>query len=196
MVPSHAMHTVLWRAADATSFERAVLAADPAGFHLAGTTLAAVAGDPVEIRYSILTDPAWRTRVVGVHFQAASGNRRLALRGDGEGNWTSGDEARPEFAGAVDVDLAFTPATNTLPIRRLDLDVGETAQITVLRVDAVAREMALVGQRYTRLDADHYRYEAGEFAADLTVDQEGMVVDYPGHFSAIAGAQPGVASTA
>ena len=32
--------------------------------------------------------------------------------------------------GCPDVDFGWTPATNTVPIRRLGLEVGETASIT------------------------------------------------------------------
>jgi hypothetical protein len=35
-----------------------------------------------------------------------------------------------------------------------------------------------VRQRYRRLERG-YRYESGRFAADLTVDDAGLVVDYP-----------------
>ena len=43
----------------------------------------------------------------------------------------SGTERPPEYSDCVDVDLSFTPATNTLPIRRLGLDIGEEAEIHV-----------------------------------------------------------------
>jgi uncharacterized protein len=38
------------------------------------------------------------------------------------------------------------------------------------------------GQRYTHLSERLIRYEAldGSFAADIAVDQDGIVVDYPG----------------
>jgi hypothetical protein len=35
-------------------------------------------------------------------------------------------------------------------------------------------------QRYVRLADDTYRYTSGDFTADLTVDPDGVVTDYPG----------------
>jgi hypothetical protein len=41
-------------------------------------------------------------------------------------------------------------------------------------------------QRYTRLAEDRYRYTQDEFEAELTVDQQGLVLDYEGLWRAIA----------
>jgi hypothetical protein len=35
-------------------------------------------------------------------------------------------------------------------------------------------------QTYTRLGERTYRYQSGTFEADLEVDDEGLVLDYPG----------------
>ena len=160
--------------------ERAVLVPDPSGYHLAGTVLTTVAGAPTEIRYSVLTDPGWRTRVVGIHVQTGDASRRLALRADGEGAWTSGQAPLALAQDALDVDMAFTPATNTLPIRRLGLEVGESAEITVVHVAADGAPPERRIQHYTRLAADRYRYEGRGAPADLSVSAGGFVVEYPG----------------
>jgi hypothetical protein len=82
---------------------------------------------------------------------------------------------------------AATPFTNTLPIRRLKLAVGEAADLTVVYV-AVTPTLAVrpARQRYTHLrgneDGDRYLYESLErdFKRELLVDRQGLVVDYPG----------------
>ncbi len=175
----------MWRNT-AGGYERTVLAPDPKGLHLGGTALYAVDGRPVEVRYSVLTDPQWRTLVVGVHVQTADATRRLALRGDGDGNWQSGDSAQPDLAGALDVDLSFSPATNTLPIRRLGLAVGDAADVDVVYVDPLADGLHRRRQRYERLADDRYLFTAGDFEAELVVDGDGLVRDYPGGWDAVA----------
>ncbi|MDI3299391.1 MAG: putative glycolipid-binding domain-containing protein, partial [Bacillota bacterium] len=111
--------------------------------------------------------------------------RGQALLGDGTGRWRHPDGgAAPWLDGCIDVDLSITPATNTLPIRRLRLSPGESRAIQVLYVAFPTLDLRPVEQRYTRLQDDGpcavYRYESGTFRADLRVDGDGLVLDYPG----------------
>jgi hypothetical protein len=84
------------------------------------------ADDPFVLEYAVSCDEAWNTRYVFVA-EAVSG-RRLELLASGRGHWTDGEgDSLPELRGALDVDISATPFTNTLPIRRLDLRLGESA---------------------------------------------------------------------
>src|SRR5579864_4908705 len=87
----------------------------------------------------------------------------------------------PAVAGCLDVDLAFTPATNILPLRRLGLAVGESREMTAAWVRFPDLSVEPLAQRYTRLDERRVRYESrgGAFTADLEVDELGLVVSYP-----------------
>lgn len=82
--------------------------------------------------------------------------------------------------GLRDVDLGFTPATNTLPMRRLALEVGESAEVDAVWVRFPELEVARLPQRYTRLEGMRYRYESagGAFLAELEVDANGLVIRY------------------
>ena len=86
----------------------------------------------------------------------------------------------------MDVDLSFTPATNTLPVRRLSLGIGEEVEIEVAWL--VWPELALraVRQRYARLSEYRYRYTQDDFVAEIVVDDEGLVLEYEGLWRAIA----------
>ena len=90
----------------------------------------------------------------------------------------------PEYTGAIDVDLAMTPFTNTLPIRRLGLAVGAAADIIVVYVTFPDLAVSADPQRYTRLAERTYRFESldGGFVRDIEVDEHGLVVTYPGLF--------------
>jgi uncharacterized protein len=86
----------------------------------------------------------------------------------------------PAVAGCLDVDLAFTPATNILPLRRLSLAVGESREMTAAWVRFPDLSVEPLAQRYTRLDERRVRYESrdGSFTAELEVDELGLVVRY------------------
>ena len=49
---------------------------------------------------------------------------------DDERRWWSAGAELVAFRGCDDVDLGITPVTNTLPIRRLHLAIGETRAVT------------------------------------------------------------------
>jgi hypothetical protein len=182
------MATILWRSRDPLGMERCVLTPVDGGYRLAGTALLHAAGEAHEIRYSVITDAAWRTTTVGAHVQSGSGDRRMALHADGEGAWSVGDTPVLELYGAVDVDLAWTPATNSLPLARLDIAVGESAEVTVAHIDFPGHDVSRKTQRYTRVGSDTYRYESEGYTAELTLRPDGLVGRYGDLWDEVSGA--------
>jgi hypothetical protein len=132
------------------------------------------------VRYQIVCDMSWAT--VALDIETTDG-RGLHLLSDGRGSWSDVQGGkRPEFDGCIDVDLAGSPFTNTLPIRRLDLAPEHGAvELRMLYVPFGTFEPAIDEQRYRCLKPGLYRYEAVDrsFAADLSVDADGLVIDYP-----------------
>lgn len=179
--------SVLWRDRESGGLDRCVLSPGADGGHrLSGTVLLAQDDVPFEVRYTVMVDAGWRTRSVGMHVQTGDGDARLALLADGDGGWTVGREPVAELDGCLDVDLVVTPATNTLPIRRLDLAVGDAAEIAVAWVRFPELTIEVQEQRYERQAPDLYRYSAGPYAAELVVDGNGLVVDYEEAWHAVA----------
>jgi hypothetical protein len=99
----------------------------------------------------------------------------------------SGTSRPAVYADSVDVDLGFTPATNTLPIRRLRLAVGQRAEIEAAWLVWPELQVRPARQTYTRLGEDRYRYQQGDFDAELLVDEHGLVREYQGLWRAVAG---------
>lgn len=133
--------------------------------------------------YLVECDESWRTRPVRIS-DAASG-RIIELRADGHGAWTDGGGAAlPHLNGAIDADISATPFTNTLPIRRLELAIGDSADITAAYIAVPEFTVSGDPQRYTRTAERTYRYESldSDFTRDITVDEDGFVLDYPGLF--------------
>lgn len=88
-------------------------------------------------------------------------------------------EPQPELVHATDLDLSWTPLTNTFAIWRLRLEVGESQEIGVAWVQLPDLRVEAVPQRYTRLAERVYRFEgASGFVADLELDERDMVERY------------------
>lgn len=179
---------VRWRDWEGEGLEHCACRFEAEGLTLEGVV--AVAQEGLHgVHYRVRTDAAFCTREVLVGF---IGGPTLHVEADGEGHWRDlrDGAALPALDGCLDVDIRVTPATNTLPIRRLKLRPGESSDIEVAYVPLPGQAAGAflprrVEQRYTRLMTDGgYRYEGlgTGFLADLTVDAEGVVVDYPGVF--------------
>lgn len=150
-------------------------------------------GEPYRLRYRVACDTEWQTRYVHLALLLVEEEDwSLALSGDGRGHWQDGRGHRlVEFDGCIDIDITSTPFTNTLPIRRLRLRPGQSSDLSMLYVNVPEMKIERSHQRYTCLRSDAtggvYRFQTldYDFTADLTVDETGLVVDYPGLFRRI-----------
>jgi uncharacterized protein len=178
--------TVLWQGVETGALDRCHLETGPDGLRLSGTVLTAEFGTPLDVRYQVEAGPDGRTRRVELELDGGAVRRALLADGAGRWRWQDGPEL-PEVAGTLDVDLTVTPATNTLPIRRLAaLEVGGAADLQMAWVQFP--ELAVIPslQRYERLAADRWRFSTGDFEAELLIDPEGLVLEYSGLFRSLA----------
>ncbi len=178
------MRDVMWAPVSGPGLEHLRLASD----ECTSVLIATDEGRPYSFSYHLTWDPRWHVRAVDARL--LTGDRPpLQLRSDGQGHWeTRQGKALPALARCVDVDFTASPFTNTLPIRRLGLRVGQSAELRVAYIMVPALETRPANQRYTRLDPTHYRYESGTFLVDLPVDEDGLVLDYPGFWRRVPAA--------
>jgi uncharacterized protein len=182
-----------WSRWDGPGLEHLRLRVREGGIEADGVVVGEEGGTCFRARYVIRCDQHWRTRELIL--DPLDGSDPLHLSSDGEGDWRDASEsALPELRGCIDVDLSVTPFTNTLPIRRLDLREGESSDIAVVYVNVPVMELGTSRQTYTCLErgpgSGLYRYEDRGifkgFTADLPVDENGLVLDYPGIFRRIS----------
>jgi hypothetical protein len=148
-----------------------------------GTLIGETGGKRFGLLYEITLDPDWTFR--SVLFQRTDGVMKV-ISSDGKGNWVDMfDEPLPQLAGCIDIDIAGTPFTNTLPIRRHTHWVtGQPERFDMAWVPLDTLEPVRDGQIYTPLGEGRWRYQAadGSFEAGITVDEDGFVLDYAGSF--------------
>ena len=176
---------ILWQGLIAPSIERFIASALDDGFELSGLILQAHEDTPYVVRYRIRVDQSWRTREVEVEVENG-GSRSLRLSADAGGHWSGERRRLSEVDGCLDVDLEWSPSTNTIPIRRLALAVGETKAVAAAWIRFPSLEVERLDQSYERLDQHRYRYRSGRFTADLTVGDDGLVLRYGGNWQAVA----------
>jgi Putative glycolipid-binding len=86
-----------------------------------------------------------------------------------------------DLGGADFFDLGWSPLFNSLPVLRDGLLRPGPPRDYVMRwVDVPSLEVSRSEQRYEPLGDGVVRFTAGDFTADITFDDAGFVVDYPG----------------
>jgi hypothetical protein len=170
---------VAWRRTDEVlADEHCTLAVRAGGLSLIGTVLGSEDGVPIRVEYRVLADGAGLTSAVHVRDLRGFDQRTLTVERSTKGAWTVNGAAASALKGCTDIDLGFSPSTNTLPVRRLRLGVGATATIKAAWVRFPALDVVKAAQTYTRLDEYTYRYSSGDFTAELTVDEDSLVASY------------------
>lgn len=196
--------SLFWERRDRPGSEHALVQQTSTGFLARGTALAV---DPIAYTaaYELRTGPDWATTSLDVSCEGAGWRRTVKLEAGG-GGWrvttaeqgdldaalTASGHAAAGMAGtadpdlligAYDVDLTGSPLTNTLPVRRLGLlgaESGTAHRISVAWVLLPSLEVIQADQIYTSLGDGRIRFANETFSADLTVDDQGFLTDYPG----------------
>jgi hypothetical protein len=147
--------------------------------------------EPFRVQYEIRCDSNWELRNVRLNTMSHS-PLTVHLSTDGKGTWMNEKgETIPTLSGCLYVDISATPFTNTLPIRRLALNPGMSTTLNMVYIAVPQLQVSVVEQRYTCLeltpDGSRYRYESLNngvcwFSAELPIDSDGLVLDYPGLF--------------
>jgi hypothetical protein len=178
--------TALWRRLDLAGLESARLSQTQDGWELSGAASFQYRDAPCLLDYTVRCDATWNSRSVSVHGVVGSEVVHHELRVTPTGRWIQNDVEVPELDGCIDVDLNFTPSTNTLPIRRLSLPIGGSAKIRAAWLRFPDFTLQSLVQTYTRKTADRYGYRAATFESEISFDSAGLVRDYPPAWQAIA----------
>jgi hypothetical protein len=151
---------------------------------------------PYRVDYHLDTGGGWVTRTLEVTAAGDGWQRTLHLARDAQGRWTCEATARGDaplpppggeaaaLSGALDCDLGLSPLTNTMPILRHRLHRGAgVAEFTMAWVSVPDLRVRASIQRYEHLrtipPGAVIRYRDGDFTADVVVDADGFVTEYP-----------------
>jgi hypothetical protein len=191
VVPVTTMLT--WQAEDGHGLEGTRLLLGNGGLRALGRLVRAGEGGDFTASYRLVVGEDGTLERLSVTSATAERERHLTINRTDDGVWlldtgTGTGGTRSDFAGAVDVDLAFSPMFNTLPIRRLGLHrhPGEH-RLPMVYVSLPDLEVQVVEQSYrtvSELDGEdghalvEFRWD--DFTAELVVDADGVVASYPG----------------
>ncbi len=179
---------MLWRRLDSPGHEFCRLSSQDSGWHLSGTAVFAHNLQPCQLDYLVVCDSGWRTlsgRVVGF---VGDDVVKADISVDSDSNWRLNEKEFPGVKGCVDLDLAFSPSTNLLPIRRLNLDTGQEAEVKAAWLSFPSFTLEPLEQLYRCISPATYQYEStgASFVTELRVNEIGFITHYPNLWQAEA----------
>ena len=179
---------IMWSSQEEPGLEYLHLLQLPGGIVADSIILGVREQKPFRLHYEIRCNAQWRLQAVHANLLNGS-SQSLHLFVNEEGTWTTeGGEIISSLQGCLDVDISATPFTNTLPIRRLALQPGSVATLNMAYIAIPQMQVEVTEQRYTCLDitpaGGHCLFEslrngACIFSAELPIDEDGLVLDYP-----------------
>jgi hypothetical protein len=174
------IETILWRGLVFPGYESCALFSQGSEWHLQGTAVFAHEQQPCRLDYRIACDAGWHTLSAQVEGWLGRLPIDIRIKTDSTGTWWLNEVEQPQVAGCTDLDLNFSPSTNLLPIRRLDLAFGEAAEVNAAWLRFPSFQLEQLPQKYHRLSEDGYRYEStgGPIVAELKVNLSGFVFEY------------------
>jgi uncharacterized protein len=178
---------------------------DPPGMELAEVRLTdtllaasgvAIGSDPVPYRleYSLVAEEDFVTTGLRAETRGEGLHNTLDLWRSEEGRWTVNGEDLPELEGALDCDLGLSPLTNSMPVlRHALLHQADSFDFVMAWVSVPDLALHASPQRYTGLGDGVVRFESldDSFTADITFDDDGLVLDYPGIARRLSSASAG-----
>ena len=177
---------VLWRQVVEAGSEHLVLSTDD-GIHADSLSVGEIDSTTYRIHYQLDCDAAWNVQRLRIEDLLL--NHVVTLVRGKDNRWSDERNHLLEaLDGCVDVDIMITPFTNTLPIQRLKLKTGQSREIAVVYIGLPGLIVSSFEQRYTCLarisEGSIYKYESlkSGFTAELNLDVDGLVTDYPDIF--------------
>lgn len=141
---------------------------------------------PFRLNYRLGWDESWVLREADLVLATEHIARSLSLQTDGHGHWRHRDgQTIVALDGCLDVDIWPTPFTNSFPILREPMEIGERRPFRMAWIHGPDLTVLAQPQAYTRLADRLYLFEnldGSGFRAELPVDEDGIVLDYPGLF--------------
>ena len=174
-------HSILWRRVDTSGHEAARVYGDDDGWYLDGSAIFLHEGSPCRLEYFIECDPDWSTRSATVDGWVGEDIVESEISVSEDRIWYLDDQEIKSVEGCTDIDLNFSPITNLLPLRRLNLQDGDRESVSAAWLRFPSFKLERLEQAYSRIDKSTVKYESrgGEFVRELKVNDAGLVIDYP-----------------
>ena len=184
MKPMHDVARVKWRALDREGEDTCRLAQVDGGWVLLGHARFRDADGLAALDYVVRCAPDWQT--LGADIAGKHGDRSISIKIErNDETWTRNGTVQDAVAGAIDIDLGFTPATNLMPLRRLfarGVPKLETRSAWLRYPECDLKPLDQIYDAGNSEELVSYNARQTGFSTQLCVHHSGFVTLYPGYW--------------
>jgi hypothetical protein len=179
---SERIRAVVWTKDDPPGMELAEVRLTDSALAASGV---AIGSDPAPYRldYSLVASDGYVTTGLRVEARGEGLHSTLELWRSDDGRWNVNGREVPELDRALDCDLGLSPLTNSMPVLRHGLlREPDSVELVMAWVSVPDLTVHPSHQRYTGLRDGLVRFDSLDdpFTAEISFDEDGLVVDYPG----------------
>lgn len=175
------MQNILWQRLDISGHDACRIRKTGTTWSIEGTAIFADTKTSSHLNYHLTFDKDWSSLGGRISGWQDSHEITLLIERNANNQWKLNNDTVASVQGSRDLDLGFTPATNTNAIRRLHLDIGEKRETVAAWLDTSDSQLKPLAQSYERLTNTLYEYRStnNNFHARLTTNDFGVVIKYP-----------------
>ncbi len=168
--------TMRWERLDVPGIDECRLLQADIGWRLEGHAEFTEGGQDHKIDYAVDCTANWNTWRATIEGTANHVIERKS------GHWFLNGVEQEIGAGIGQVDFGFTPATNYLQLKQMNLAVGQSDDCVVAWFDLNEPELVYLHQLYNRTGEHAYEYDSPSYgySETLIIGENGFVADYPG----------------
>lgn len=181
------MKTLIWKGIFYQSLEYFNLYSHDKGYTVESKIIGFHEDKIYVLNYKVLIDKDWTVQDFLIESEINTVKRTFSGKRN-QNQWKINGVVHSEFNNFKFIDISLTPFTNTLPISNLKLSENGSQKIDVIYIDVLNHHIRPVQQQYTRTAVNKYLYENIEtdFKAEISVDENGLVINYPELFEKIS----------
>lgn len=174
------IYQAFWTRIDKPGNDACTLESDGQGWVLHGTAVYRDHDVVQTLQYRVDCDRNWEAQRGHIHHLAGPVVHEYIMARDGR-SWQLNGDAIPSVDGLLDLDLSFTPATNYLQLRRLNLAQAEKVDAPAVWFNVDRLSLSRLNQVYERRGDRTVWYEAPDegYSALLELDDTGFIRHYP-----------------
>lgn len=184
------MKTLIWKGIYYQSLEYFNLSTKEESYRAESKIIGCHEDNMYTLDYRILIDENWIVQDFLIESEINKVKRTFSGKRN-QNQWEINGVVHSEYNNFKFIDISLTPFTNTLPVNNLKLSESSSQKIDVMYIDVLQHHIKPVQQQYTRTAVNKYLYENIEidFKAEISVDESGLVTNYPELFEKIADAE-------
>lgn len=175
------MHTVIWKRLDQEGHDACRFTHTGVGWIIDGTAVFEYSEQAARLNYRLACDSRWASLQADISGWIGKSAFHMSIERNGEDGWSVNGRNDSALKGLSDIDLGFTPASNTNAIRRLNLRPSDEAESIAVWLDTEDWTVKPLRQIYRRIHNNAFEYTSPqhEYHSTLAVDDFGAVTEYP-----------------